>query len=237
MPWIIWTFAALLAGVPAATGAAVPRVSVTTPADSTPTCVEDLDGLNLRLQADYAGFLLEVDGARRAAFDRMFATQRALFDAHVGRVYGLAYRITRDEDLAQDCTQETFVRAFEQLGKFRGDAALSTWLHAVAASVALNLVRKVKRLRARETELVAAESVPADRRRAEPDLKQRLREAIERLPDKYRLVFVMHDVEGYTHEEIGAALGVRTGTSKIHLFRARAKLRDAMAAFAGEWAL
>ena len=72
-------------------------------------------------------------------------------------------------------------------------------------------------------------------RRAEPDLKERLRQAIDALPEGYRTVFVMHDVEGYTHEEIGAALGVQSGTSKAQLFRARAKLREALADFAGEW--
>jgi len=72
-------------------------------------------------------------------------------------------------------------------------------------------------------------------RRAEPDLKERLRQAIDALPDGYRTVFVMHDVEGFTHEEIATALGVQAGTSKAQLFRARAKLREALADFAGEW--
>jgi RNA polymerase sigma-70 factor (ECF subfamily) len=66
-------------------------------------------------------------------------------------------------------------------------------------------------------------------------LKERLRQAIDALPEGYRTVFVMHDVEGYTHEEIGSALGVQSGTSKAQLFRARAKLREALADFAGEW--
>ena len=73
------------------------------------------------------------------------------------------------------------------------------------------------------------------RREANPDLKVRLTKAINALPEGYRTVFVMHDVEGYTHEEIGAALGVETGTSKAQLSRARAKLRVALADFAGEW--
>jgi RNA polymerase sigma-70 factor (ECF subfamily) len=72
-------------------------------------------------------------------------------------------------------------------------------------------------------------------RSAEPDLKRRLAQAIDALAEGYRTVFVMHDVEGYTHEEIGAALGIETGTSKAQLSRARAKLRDALADFAGEW--
>jgi len=163
------------------------------------------------------------------------AAERALYEAHVDRVYRLAYRLTGDDDLARDYTQETFIRAFERLASFRGEAALSTWLHSIATSVVLNGLRKVKRFRGRETDLERADGVTGARRSAEPDLKDRLHHAIDELPERYRLVFVMHDVEGYTHEEIGAALGVETGTSKAQLSRARAKLREALADFAGEW--
>lgn len=161
--------------------------------------------------------------------------ERALYDAHVDRVYRLAYRLTGDDDLARDYTQETFIRAFDRLDTFRGESALSTWLHAIATSVVFNGLRKVKRLRVRETDIDEAGAIGSVTREAEPDLKSRLKQAIDGLPQKYRMVFVMHDVEGYTHEEIGAALGVETGTSKAQLFRARAKLRVALAAFAGEW--
>ena len=162
------------------------------------------------------------------------AAERLLYDAHVDRVYRLAYRLAGDDELAREFTQDTFVRAFERLGSFRGEAKLSTWLHAVATSVVLNGLRKVKRLR-RETDLEDAGGVAAGRRDAEPDLKQRLARAIDDLPEGYRAVFVMHDVEGYTHEEIGNALDIETGTSKAQLSRARAKLRKALADFAGEW--
>jgi RNA polymerase sigma-70 factor (ECF subfamily) len=164
------------------------------------------------------------------------AAERALYDAHVDRVYRLAYRLAGDDELAQEFTQDTFVRAFERLGAFRGEAKLSTWLHAIATSVTLNGLRKVKRLRGRETDLGDATALPGAGRRAEPDLKRRLAQAIDALAEGYRTVFVMHDVEGYTHEEIGAALGIETGTSKAQLSRARAKLRDALSDFAGEWA-
>jgi RNA polymerase sigma-70 factor (ECF subfamily) len=150
-------------------------------------------------------------------------------------VYRLAYRLAGDDELAREFTQDTFVRAFERLGSFRGEARLSTWLHAITTSVVLNGLRKVKRFRRRETDLTEANEVSRPGRRAEPDLKRRLAGAIDGLPDGYRTVFVMHDVEGYTHEEIGAALGIETGTSKAQLSRARAKLREALADFAGEW--
>jgi RNA polymerase sigma-70 factor (ECF subfamily) len=163
------------------------------------------------------------------------AAEREFYDAHVDRVYRLTYRLAGDDDLARDFTQETYIRAFERLGEFRGEAQLSTWLHAIAVSVALNGLRKVKRLHHREATLEDGLDVVETGRQAEPDVKRRLAEAIDALPDGYRTVFVMHDVEGYTHEEIGAVLAIETGTSKAQLSRARAKLRVLLADFAGEW--
>ena len=163
------------------------------------------------------------------------AAERALYDAHVDRVYRLAFRLAGDDTLAQDFTQETFIRAFDRLGSFRGEAAFSTWLHAITTSVVLNGLRKVKRFRQREADIDDAHSIGVTRRDAEPDLKARLKKAVDELPEGYRTVFVMHDVEGYTHEEIGVALGVETGTSKAQLSRARAKLRVALSDFAREW--
>lgn len=163
------------------------------------------------------------------------AAERQLYDRHVDRVYRLAYRLTGDAELARDCTQDTFIRAFEKLASFRGEAAFGTWLHAVATSVTLNSLRKVRRLRRYETDLDASVTVPGGRREAEPDLKERLRQAIDGLPDGYRAVFVMHELEGFTHEEIATAMGVEVGTSKAQLSRARARLREALADFAGEW--
>ena len=165
------------------------------------------------------------------------AAERALYDAHVERVYRLCYRMANgDAHLAQDFTQETFVRAFDRLAEFRGEAALSTWLHTIGVSVTLNGMRKVKRTRERETDLETAGDVGTTTRQAEPDLKTRLKGAIEALPERYKVVFVMYDMEGYTHEEIGRALDMPTGTSKARLSRARARLREALAEFAGEWA-
>lgn len=159
------------------------------------------------------------------------SAERALYDAHVDRVFRLAYRMAGDMDRAQDYTQETFIRAFSRLRDFRGEAALSTWLGSIAISVTLNGLRKVRRQNEREVAL--DDAMPAGRgaREAEPDLKERLTRAIDSLPDGYRAVFVMHDVEGYTHEEIATSLGVHPGTSKAQLFRARARLRESLADF------
>lgn len=162
--------------------------------------------------------------------------ERTLYDAHVDRIYRLAWRMAGDETLARDFTQDTFIRAFDKLADFRGDSSLATWLHSIATSVILNGLKKVKRIHGREMGGDELPEVSIPIRDAEPDLKLRLRRAIEGLPDGYRTVFVMHDVEGYTHEEIASALGIQSGTSKAQLSRARAKLRTELADFAGEWA-
>jgi RNA polymerase sigma-70 factor, ECF subfamily len=161
--------------------------------------------------------------------------ERALYDAHVDRVYRLAFRLTGDDEMARDVTQETFVRAFDRIGTFRHDAALSTWLHRIAVTVGLNNMRGAKRDRSRHTPLDEVSEPVAATRPAEPDLKERLAAAIGRLPTGYRTVFLLHDVEGFTHEEIAQSLDIETGTSKAQLFRARQKLRAALADFAGEW--
>jgi len=163
------------------------------------------------------------------------AAERALYDAHVDRVYRLTYRLAGTDDLAQDFTQDTFIRAFDRLQDFRGDSTFATWLHAIAVSVSLNGLRKVKLLHARETDLDDARDQGVPMHRAEPDLKQRLAQAIDALPPGYRTVFVMHDVEGFTHAEIAGALGLQPGTSKAQLSRARARLRVELADYAGEW--
>lgn len=157
--------------------------------------------------------------------------ERAMYDAHVDRVFRLVYRMAGDPDRAQDWVQETFIRGFDRLAEFRGECALSTWLCSIAISITLNGLRKVKRLREREVDLDHAGPLGTSPREADPDLKVRLNRAIDDLPEGYRTVFVMHDVEGFTHEEIAHTLGVQPGTSKAQLFRARAKLRVALADF------
>ena len=163
------------------------------------------------------------------------AAERSLYEAHVDRVYRMAWRLTGDAHLAEDCTQDTFVRAFERLAGFRGESSLSTWLCAIAHSMALNALRKTKRFRERETDLELVPDLASPGRKSEPDLKERMSQALNRLAPGYRSVFVMHDLEGYTHEEIGVALGIETGTSKAQLSRARARLREMLAAHAGDW--
>lgn len=160
---------------------------------------------------------------------------RELYDAHVDRIFRLTYRMAGDDDLARDFTQETFVRAYEKLDQFRGDASFSTWLHSIAVSVTLSGLRKVERHRKRERTLEEVPHLTAPATTVEPDLEGRLKGAIDRLPDLYRTVFLMHDLEGYSHNEIATTLDVAEGTSKARLSRARAKLRDMLGDFAQEY--
>ncbi len=153
---------------------------------------------------------------------------RTLYDKNVDRVYRLAYRMAGEEDLAMDFTQEAFVKAYQRLDQFRGDAAFSTWLHSITVSVALNGLRKVDRHRKRERSLDAAAPVADSRPVTEPGVRERIERAVDDLPEIYRTVFLMHDLEGYRHGEIAEALGVAEGTSKARLSRARAKLRAAL---------
>jgi len=163
------------------------------------------------------------------------AAEREFYDTYVDRIFRLAFRLAGDDDLARDFTQATFIRAFERIGSFRGESSLSTWLHSIGVSVSLNGLRKTKRLKEREAPMDEGMTVGTTWHHPQPDLRERLDRAIDALGEKYRTVFVMHDVEGYTHEEISGTLSIPIGTSKSHLFQARSKLRVALADFAPEW--
>ena len=177
------------------------------------------------------GQQLLVDRARRGDP----AAQRALYDAHVERVYRLTYRLSGREEMARELTQDTFVRAFAGLAAYRGDSAFATWLHSIAVSVSLNELKRRKRQQTREAPLDEALLMARSTPIGDPVLRDRLAAAVDALPEGCRAVFMMHDAEGFTHEEIGMALGISAGTSKAQLSRARAKLRVALAGFEQEW--
>ena len=146
-----------------------------------------------------------------------------LYRAHCGRVHGLAWRMMGSEDAAE-LTQDVFVRAWSKLSTFRGESAFGTWLYRLAIN--LILTRRAQRTTRREREVddpERLEALPA--RPGGSDLSMDFDRAIVRLPEGARQVFVLHDVEGYKHEEIGAMLGVNPGTSKAQLHRARMILR------------
>jgi RNA polymerase sigma-70 factor (ECF subfamily) len=164
---------------------------------------------------DETGLIAAARGGEEKAF-------RLLYEATVDRIYRLVFRIVGDESIAADLTQDTFVRAFQKLDQFRGEAAFTSWVHRIAVSVALNRLETIRETVPLESEQSALvrDSEP------EPDLRERLGWAIGQLSPDSQVVFLMHDLEGYTHEEIGQVLGVATGTSKARLSRARADLRE-----------
>jgi RNA polymerase sigma-70 factor (ECF subfamily) len=163
------------------------------------------------------------------------AAHRALYEAHVERVYRLTYRLSGREETARDLTQDTFVRAFAGLDGYRGDCAFGTWLHTIAVSLSLNELKRRERQWTREAPLDEAVLMARSEASSDPVLRDRLAAAVDALPEGCRAVFMMHDAEGFTHEEIGTALGISAGTSKAQLSRARAKLRIALAGFEQEW--
>ncbi len=152
--------------------------------------------------------------------------ERQLYDAHVDRIYRLAYRMTRDGALAEDLTQDTFIRAFDRLEDFRGDGPFGAWLHRIATSVICSGLRKRKRRQDRESIREDLTEFGHAAPGANPDLKRHLDQAMERLEENHRLVFVMHDMEGFTHQEIAEAMDSPVGTAKARLSRARAQLRE-----------
>jgi RNA polymerase sigma-70 factor (ECF subfamily) len=162
------------------------------------------------------------DASRAAAGD--FRAFERLYRTHAGRVHALARRMLSPDEAAE-ATQDAFVRAWQKIGQFRGDAAFGTWLHRLAVNVFLarRQVLKLARERHVDDETVL-ETMPA--RAAGTDITLDFEAALERLPTGARQVFVLHDVEGYKHEEIAGLLGVTTGTTKAQLHRARMILRE-----------
>lgn len=149
-----------------------------------------------------------------------------LYRSHVGRVYALCLRIAADTRLAEELTQEAFVLAWNRLGEFRGESAFSSWVHRIAVNAALLHFRSDRRRLARigsteETIEPVRESGEAQHLAA-IDLEQ----AISLLPAQARAVFVLHEIEGYQHDEIAAMMDIAPGTSKAQLHRARARLKE-----------
>ena len=143
----------------------------------------------------------------------------SLYRLHVDRVYGLCLRMTGNVAEAEDCTQEAFIQAWSKMDKFRGDSAFGTWIHRIAVNAVLGRMRKSKRERDRiqlaSEEVLSPASISDD-----GDLRD-LSDAVNRLPEGARHVFVLYGVYGYSHEEAGNMLGIAAGTSKAQLHRAR----------------
>ena len=147
-----------------------------------------------------------------------------LYRMHVDRVYGLCLRMTGNRSEADDCTQEAFIQAWNKLDRFRGDSAFSTWLHRIAVNAVLGRMRKSKREQDRIQAATEVSTSPASVN--DSGHLRDLSEAVDRLPEGARHVFVLNAVYGYSHEEAGSMLGIAVGTSKAQLHRARRLLQQ-----------
>lgn len=156
------------------------------------------------------------------------AALRALWVAHAPRIDAVVRRLVGDPDQAADIAQEVWIQIFRALPTWRGDSQFSTWAHRIAVNRTLNALRTVRRLARIET-VMEDDTVAVDDDLDRTFLAQSIDEAVGKLSPGARTVFVLHDVEGYTHEEIAAELGITAGGSKSQLFKARAKLRRLLA--------
>lgn len=157
---------------------------------------------------------------------------------HQTRVYNLALRMTGSEEDAQDIAQETFLKAWRTMGKYRGECSLGSWLYRIASNLSIDLLRKNKRQQ--REKIVSLEDNGEDGRTLElPDLREEPQTILEReenrravwaclekLPEEQRLILVLRDVNGLSYEEIGASMGLEMGTVKSRIFRAREKLAN-----------
>lgn len=151
---------------------------------------------------------------------------RSLYDRTVERIYALCLRLSADPGHAEELTQDVFVQAWRKLATFRGDSAFSTWLHRIAVNVVLAERRATGRRERRVLPVEELEDLSSPARAPGPGTRLDLEKAIAALPAGARAVFVLHDIEGYRHEEIAEFGGVAPGTSKAQLFRARRLLRE-----------
>jgi RNA polymerase sigma-70 factor (ECF subfamily) len=155
---------------------------------------------------------------RRAQQSDSRAFER-LYRMHIDKVYGLCLRMTGNVAEAEDCAQDAFIQAWNKLSKFRGDSAFATWLHRIAVNTVLGRMRKSKREQDRIQ--VASEISPAPASIGDSSNLRDLSDAVDRLPEGARHVFVLSGIYGYSHEESSNMLGIAVGTSKAQLHRAR----------------
>lgn len=161
-------------------------------------------------------------GGDRQAFERLYRT-------HSTRVFSLCARMSGSRTRGEELTQDVFVRTWEKLPQFRGESAFSTWLHRLAVNVVLNARKSEGKVASRTGQSDAGDEPWDEIARAPMHIERMdLADAISRLPAGARNVFVLHDVEGYKHEEIAEMMGITSGGSKAQLHRARLLLREAL---------
>lgn len=176
------------------------------------------------------GTALAPGSAVRRAQEGDAAAFAELYREHVGRVYALCLRLSADAARAEELTQDVFVRAWEKLGTFEGKSAFGTWLHRLTVNLVLGQRRSdgVRAMKIFTTDDLEAFDAPPATAPSDPGTAMDLERAIAQLPPGARNVFVLHDIEGYKHEEIADMTGSAVGTSKAQLHRARRLLREAL---------
>jgi len=176
----------------------------------------------------------EADAIERAKQGDAEAFQ-ALYDRHKRRVYSLCLRMTANTAEAEDLAQEAFLQLYRKIGTFRGESAFSTWLHRLSVNVVLMHLRKksLPVVSLEETTQGSGEEDTPKKDFGADDValagsidRLQLQRAVDSLPPGYRTIFVLHDVEGYEHNEIAGIVGCSIGNSKSQLHKARMKLRD-----------
>ncbi|GMM67306.1 MAG: RNA polymerase sigma factor [Pseudomonadota bacterium] len=151
---------------------------------------------------------------------------RQLYDMHIGRVYALCYRLTGEKGMAEDAAQEVFIQLWRKLDNFEGQSQFSTWLHSVTANITISYIRKQKGWVQRMFNLESSgiHDMAAESQSTDIDLEA----MVVRLPERARMVFVLHAIEGYRHEDIASMLDMAVGSSKAQFFRAKQLLKDYM---------
>lgn len=153
---------------------------------------------------------------------------RQLFETNVNRIYAFCLRMAANTQLAEEITQDVFVKAWENLHKFRGESKFTTWLHSIAVNEFLTQKRSEKRFMKRFVQ--TDDVLKYDRNGEKPEYHFNtnidLENAIESLPRQAKAVLILHDIEGYQHKEIAEMINIEIGTSKAHLHRARKILRE-----------
>lgn len=149
---------------------------------------------------------------------------KKLFMNNVSKVHSLCFRISSDRHVAEELTQEVFIKAWEKLKSFQFESKFSSWLHSIAMNQFLMHIRSEKRRTEHESS-AGLEKSSAEGKHSQ-DSAIDLEKAISNLPDQSRAVFILHDIEGYKHNEISKMMNIQPGTSKAHLHRARKILRE-----------
>ncbi|MCB9556128.1 MAG: RNA polymerase sigma factor [Deltaproteobacteria bacterium] len=181
------------------------------------TATVDLCALGLPVGDDEMALAQACAAGDRQAMARLYAQFHS-------RVYRLTWRMVGGAE-AEELAHDVFLRVFRSLSRFRGEAALSTWIYRLTVNICLSFLAKRRRRRRLDDNRIDQPRC-IEPREANPWLRDKLEQAISRLPDGYRAVLVLHDVEGLRHPEIAKILGCRVGTSKSQLHKARTRMRQ-----------